>query len=112
MLYEVITDPLAAMLIALASRPLDAGCAIDREIFDGTRTHRLTLTETARNDRRVTCKGEFRRVSGYTEAELKRRTGYRLELTYQVDGDQLRPQELKANSSFGPVTLVPSYNFV
>jgi hypothetical protein len=99
-------DPLAAILTDVAPRPVSAGCAANREIFDGVRTNRLILVEQSRADDAITCAGEYRRVAGYSAQELARQPGYRLSITYRVTGDQMMADRVQSASDFGAVTLL------
>lgn len=99
-------DPLAALLMGLAPRPVTASCAMDREVFDGSRTHRLILIERRRNPEEIVCAGEFRRVAGYTPGELARRSGYPITVIYRVAGGRMEVDRAYSSSGFGPISVL------
>ncbi|MEC7761614.1 MAG: hypothetical protein VX874_06860 [Pseudomonadota bacterium] len=99
-------DPNTAMVYALSPRPLDAGCALTRRLFDGERTNDLALIETARSDAALTCTGSMTRIAGYSAEELERRQ-HRIELTYAAQGDAYVITEVRTQTVYGDVTITP-----
>lgn len=100
-------DPNTAMVYALSPRPLEAGCAIKRTLYDGERTNDLSLVETSRTASTLTCAGSMTRVAGYTAEEMAKRRGHQMSLTYAVRDDQYVITEVRTQTVYGDVTVTP-----
>ncbi|MBL6427066.1 MULTISPECIES: DUF3108 domain-containing protein [Maritimibacter] len=99
-------DPNTAMVYALSPRPREAGCALDRRLFDGERTNDLSLVEVARTASTITCTGSMTRVAGYSAEELEKRR-HDLRLTYTARGDAYVLTEVRTQTVYGDVTITP-----
>jgi len=105
----ILLDPATALFVGLRDRPLSEGCAQDFEVFDGRRTMRLAVRETARNGTEVICAGQLIRVSGYSDEEMAESSGFPIHVIFQAVGNLLQAQNLKAGSIHGNVTLKRLY---
>ena len=98
-------DPLTALYLILRDQPREALCKFRREIYDGHRHARLSLgSPRARNDR-VTCAGEYRRLSGYTASEKKER---RIPFTvlYEAKAGAMLATRVDIQTKYGKAVLL------
>ncbi len=99
-------DPMSALYAGLGDRPADWGCGLDREVFDGTRTHRLTIVPVERETGSLTCEGRYYRTAGYTPEELAGHKGYSFTVTYLERDGLLIAQNARADTQYGRVSLL------
>ena len=66
-------DPLTALYLILRDQPRKGLCKFRRDVYDGHRHARLSIGSPRATQDRVTCAGEYRRLSGYTASEKKER---------------------------------------
>jgi hypothetical protein len=98
-------DPATAILIGLRDRPVEEGCATRHRVFDGERTNRLVITESAWEGDLLTCKGRFARLAGYSQAELEKHRASVFTLSYQRVGGRLIAHSGRATTRLGAVII-------
>jgi hypothetical protein len=83
-------DPMTVIYAALRDQPRDQVCDLALQVFDGKRRSEVTLSnpspETGAGE--ITCKGQYRRIAGWSPDKLAERTRFDFEMTYarQPDG--------------------------
>ena len=76
----------------------------DRE-RDGHRHARLSLTSRAALDGgRVQCSGQYRRIAGYSQRELRNRNA-RVSVIYAPLGNTMRAETVVVRTSYGKVSM-------
>lgn len=98
-------DPMSALYAGLGDRPLEQGCDIDMEVFDGERTHRLTIAPREASGDVLVCTGSYTRVAGYPTWQIRWHPGYDFTVTYKAIGELLIAQTAQTNSYLGPIRL-------
>lgn len=93
-------DPATALFAGLRDRPVGQGCAEDHAVFDGRRRSSYVLTGSG-----MTCTGTYRRIAGYTPAEMAERTQFAIEVTYATEGDVMRVVEASVQTIYGKMRL-------
>lgn len=99
-------DPLTALLAALIDRPSSEGCSFDGQTFDGVRSMRIRIREGAKTDDGLTCSGQLRRLSGYTDAEMAEATTFPFTVQFTQAGDRLEVRRADVITIHGKVALV------
>jgi hypothetical protein len=119
-------DPLTALWSALRDRPAGAACGFDLRLFDGARLSRLAIgppeplpptpdgsprnagTGPSAPPSGFACKGEYRRLAGFPEEEMRRRTRFAMRLEFQpIPGDdRVRVSRVSLETLRGPAELV------
>jgi hypothetical protein len=98
-------DPMSALYAGLGDRPVEHGCAFDREVFDGERTHRLVITPQSHDGDTLVCSGSYTRVAGYPAWQIRWHKGYTFTIFYRVVGEVLAVESARADSYLGKVRL-------
>lgn len=99
-------DPMSALYMVVGTRPLEAGCAVDRTTWDGVRQMRLQMSEASKTESTLVCNGYAARQKGYDPKEMKRAPGFPGTVTYERRGDMWVATKLTATSIHGPLTLL------
>ncbi len=102
-----VVDPLTALYLVLRDVPKDRACTARAVIFDGRRRSQVALSRPQASGDRITCAGEYRRLAGFTEFEMRERQRFPFELTYASDGNGgLRVVEVTIETVYGPARLI------
>lgn len=99
-------DPLTGILAALLDRPQSKGCAFQGTTFDGARTMRVQIHEVRHEDDELICGGALVRTSGYSAKEMAQAQSFPFTITYERDGEWLKPSEGHVDTIHGKVALV------
>lgn len=95
-------DPMTAFYKVLRDVPRSELCNIDFFMFDGARRSRVILSQPEPNGNGIDCVGEYRRVQGFSEAEMADRVSFPFTLRYVENGEGLwQLQEVTTQSTFG-----------
>ena len=99
-------DPLTAMYAALRDVPAGQECNLSLRLFDGKRGSRVVLGAPTAVKGGVTCPGEYRRVAGFSEADMAEKTRFPFTLTLVPVGNGLmRVTEVAMDSLYGKASL-------
>ncbi len=99
-------DPMTAIWAVLRDAPRDGLCRLDLAVFDGRRASRVTLSGARAEGDRILCAGEYRRVSGFSEADLRRRTRFPFTLVYApADGGLYGVVRVEIETLYGTASL-------
>lgn len=100
-------DPLTAIWGLLRDVPTADACRFATPIFDGERRSRVALGPLRRDGGRIVCDGEYRRVAGYSDKDMARRTRFAFRLTYRPAGpDRWAVERLDMDTTLGRGTLI------
>lgn len=75
-------DPLTALYAVLRDVPQDRACKLKVFLFDGRRRSQVVLSAGQAVDGGVTCKGEYRRLEGFSAEDMAEKTRFPFALTY------------------------------
>lgn len=99
-------DPLTALFAGMRETPRKDACGLRLTVFDGVRTSRVVLDNPHPDEGRITCRGLYTRIAGYSDAEMAERTTFAFSATYDLVGeDRLRLTEVRTQTIFGPAIL-------
>lgn len=98
-------DPNTAMASVLSDRPVTEGCGFQKDVFDGERSHRLTINSGTKQGDKLECTGTFMRTGGYTEEQLSDRPGYDFMVRYVQRGDRYVFDMAEGHTDFGRVRI-------
>lgn len=99
-------DPVTALYAALRDTPRDDACRLKLHIFDGRRRSEVTLANPSPQGETVVCTGEYRRIAGFTEKEMREKTRFPFTATLApIEDDRLRVVEVRVETIFGRATL-------
>jgi hypothetical protein len=102
-----VVDPLTALYIVLRDVPADRVCTARAVVFDGRRRSQVTLANPRPNGERIVCAGEYRRLAGFTDFEMRERQRFPFELAYESDGNGgLRVVEVRIETVYGQARLL------
>jgi hypothetical protein len=87
-------DPLTALYATLRDVPKDEVCQLAVFMFDGLRRSQVVLTAPKPEGDSVTCLGEYRRLAGFTEADMAEMERFPFRLTYGPAGEGMMHVEL------------------
>lgn len=92
-------DPLTALYTLLRSGP--APCGQNIPVFDGRRRSQVTLGPM----RDGQCSGNYRRIAGYSDAEMRERVSFPLTLRFAGAEGKSHLVEAKVDTLWGSATL-------
>ena len=99
-------DPATALFAALRDQPADQACSLSARTFDGRRLAQLTLSGAKADGDGLRCQGEYRRLQGFTPAEMADKQRFPFTLTYAPTSDGLlRVTQVRLDTIFGKATL-------
>ena len=99
-------DPLTALYATL--RDVDAGqeCKVALQMFDGRRRSQIALSGRNAEGDNVTCRGEYRRVAGFSAEDMAEKTRFPFVLTYAPnDQGRMRVVTITTETLYGTATL-------
>lgn len=99
-------DPMTALYAALRDTPRDQVCRLTLQIFDGRRRSEVALANPTAQGETLQCTGEYRRIAGFTEKEMREKTRFPFTATLApIEGGRLRVVEVRVETIFGRATL-------
>ena len=99
-------DLLTALYILFRETPLTELCSFRTFIFDGVRRTSLSLRTIRRSPTEVVCRAEYRRIAGFSVAELRRRETFDFQLIYTPVGNGFwQVERADLESVYGVVSL-------
>lgn len=99
-------DPMTAAFAMLRDRPGNLACALDIDIYDGNRLANIRYgASEPRPDGGLTCRGEYRRVAGFSPQEMSEKPVWPFTVVYAPHGNGLRVVELQVPTTFGTVRM-------
>jgi hypothetical protein len=99
-------DPLTALYATL--RDVDAGqeCKVALQMFDGRRRSQIALSGRKAEGDNVTCRGEYRRVAGFSAEDMAEKTRFPFVLTYApIEQGRMRAVKVTTETLYGTATL-------
>ena len=81
------TDILTPIFTLFRDAPLDALCKKSFRMYDGRRTTAAKVEPPVVKDHQAICKGQYERISGFSERDLKKGSTFPFTLFYQKQDD-------------------------
>lgn len=97
-------DPLTGLYAALRDQSPAELCTLDADIYDGHRHARLVLTAKAQVSGGVRCSGQYQRIAGYSDREMRHRTAP-VSVVYGGNGDVMQAILVTVRTRYGKVTM-------
>lgn len=99
-------DPLSALYAALRDAAPGEECRLALDIFDGRRLTTVSLGEPKPAGDGVTCRGEFRRVAGYSRDDMAEKTRFPFVVSLAPTAEgRMRVVQVAAETVWGQATL-------
>jgi Protein of unknown function (DUF3108) len=99
-------DPLTALFVILRDQPISQACRLKAYLFDGRRLSQVVLFQPQIEDGAVTCRGEYRRLKGFSPDEMTERQRFAFSLIYRAAGPgMVRLAEGRGETLYGPARL-------
>ncbi len=100
-------DPVTALYVMLRDQPIPEACRLKAYLFDGRRLSQVVLFQPQIADGEIGCRGEYRRLKGFSPAEMNERQRFAFSLTYRAAGPGLvRLAEARGETLYGPARLI------
>ena len=101
-----VLDPMTVLLSVLADVPPEQACQLDLPMFDGRRRAQVLVSRVRSRGHGLDCLGIFRRVAGYSDADMAEQRDFPFRLTFAPTGNgMLRVVTLEVDGSFGTTRL-------
>jgi hypothetical protein len=99
-------DPVTALFIILRDQPIAGACRLKAYLYDGRRLSQVVLFQPRIEDGEVTCRGEYRRLRGFSSAEMVERQRFAFSLIYRAAGPgMVHLAEGRGETLYGPARL-------
>lgn len=100
-------DPLTALYATLRAVEKGEECKVSVKMFDGRRASSITLAAPETDGEAVICRGEYRRVAGFSEKEMAEKVRFPFTLVYlpREDG-RMQVVEVTTDSLYGKARMV------
>ena len=96
-------DPLTALYAVLRDVDRDEACKLSVFMYDGSKRTQVSLSRPSPAGTGVTCAGEYRRIAGFSEREMKEKSLFPFTLTYAPtpDGTRLQVVSIETDTILG-----------
>ena len=98
-------DPMTAIFALLRDVPRAEVCTLSVDVFDGRRASRVTTSGPQAQSGRIICEGEYRRVAGFSERQMREKARFPFSITYMPAGDRYRVERISIDTLYGRATL-------
>jgi hypothetical protein len=98
-------DPMTAIFALLRDVPRDEVCTLTVEVFDGRRASRVSTSAPREDGDRILCEGEYRRVAGFSERQMREKTRFPFAIVYAPAGDRYQVERIEIDTLYGRATL-------
>lgn len=100
-------DPMTAAWHVLRDRDKSELCKMDVSYFDGARRARLIMSDPRRDGETVHCTGQYIRIGGYSDKELRKGRKFTLRVSYEPKpGGRYRLARMDAKTPRGRALLI------
>ncbi len=100
-------DPLTALFAVLRTVPAAEACKLKLTLFDGRRRSQLVLSTPEAADDGIVCRGEYRRLQGFSAEEMAEKSRFPFTLIYRPAGDGLvRVEEVSMDTLYGKGRMI------
>jgi hypothetical protein len=100
-------DPLTALYAALRDVPVAEACTLKVFLFDGRRRSQVVLTAPKAEGETITCRGEYRRLEGFSPDDMAEKSRFPFTLTYVPAGDgMVHVGEISMDTLYGKGRMI------
>ena len=99
-------DPLTALYAMLRDVPVAEACKLKLFMFDGARRSQIVLGSAEPKGDTITCPGEYRRLAGFSTAEMAEKQRFAFRVTYgPAEAGFVRVISVSMDSLYGRAAL-------
>jgi len=99
-------DPMTAIYAALRDVPKDQICALNVKMFDGARRSQIKFSNPVAEDEGFVCDAEYRRLKGFTAAELAERSKFPFKVKYvPLESGDYRVTKVTMETLYGSAVM-------
>ncbi len=100
-------DPMTTIYVAMRDAPERELCRLKVHTFDGARRALVRIYAPEKHGDEILCQGEYRRIAGFSEAEMRDKTSFPFILRYRPRGDGwYRLERITTDTTFGKAHLI------
>lgn len=100
-------DPLTALYMVLRDVPRAGACDLRLTLFDGRRRSQVVLGPAETSGGRIACAGEYRRLQGFTDADMAEKSRFPFRLTYDdAGGGLVHVTEISMDTLYGKGRMI------
>lgn len=100
-------DPLTALYAVLRDVPQAEACKLKIFLFDGRRRSQLVLTSPQTTGEQIICRGEYRRLEGFSDKDMAEKTRFPFTLTYKPAGPgMVHVREISMDTLYGKGRMI------
>ncbi len=99
-------DPVSASFLLLRDRPMEMACDQRIEIFDGTKRSRISLGGKERTEEGWICRGEYRRVAGFSPRQMEKQSRFGFTLYLREESGMAVVEKFHTDSVAGTVVAI------
>lgn len=99
-------DPMTTAYAILRDQPQAQLCKLDVSMYNGARRSRLQMTSAKKSGDKVTCKGKYTRIAGFSPKEMSAQSSWPVTIDYVRSGkDRFSVNAAKFTTKFGSARL-------
>lgn len=99
-------DPLTALFAMLRTVKVAEACKLKLVMFDGARRSQISLSAAEVTGEVMSCSGDYRRLKGFSEAEMAEKRRFAFRVTYEPAGDgMVRISQIALETLYGRALL-------
>lgn len=99
-------DPATSLYAILRDQPRAAACTAAVVTFDGRRRSQTRLADPQPDGERIVCRGEYRRLDGFSPEDMAERTRFPFTLIYEPGpGGLMRVAEVRLRTLYGAAVM-------
>ncbi|QYK41320.1 MAG: DUF3108 domain-containing protein [Paracoccaceae bacterium] len=99
-------DPVTSIYAILRDVPREAACTAAITTFDGRRRTTTRLSDPRPQGEGLVCRGEYRRVAGYSDSEMAERSRFPFTVIYvPAPGGMMRVDEVRVQTLYGNAVM-------
>ena len=99
-------DPMTAIMALLANQPKGASCGLSMDIYDGARRFSIKLVKKITSGNKLSCKGTYTKIAGYSKKEWAKGKGFPFELKYILKDNIYQVDHLIMSTSRGRTSFI------
>ncbi len=95
-------DPISAMFFMLKDRTVDKVCTQRFQVFEGSRTSRITMQRAQGDNGTVICNGVYTRLGGFTPEQMAERQNFPFQMVFHpTESGLFEVREFRATTFWG-----------
>ena len=99
-------DPITAIMVLLSDQSKEPECSLAMNVYDGARRFSIKLSEKLAFDEKLSCKGSYTKIDGYSKKEWSQGGGFLFELKYISEDDNYQVERLIMATKRGRTSFI------